>query len=58
MEMSVRLWAYATWKCNGQACPMDCDRCAKREEQYCEECTHDDDGVRCEECEVFKEDEE
>ena len=27
--MSVSLWAYEAWKCEGEFCPQDCSRCYK-----------------------------
>ena len=27
--MSVKLWAYEAWKCEGEFCPQDCSRCYK-----------------------------
>ncbi|MBQ1296169.1 MAG: hypothetical protein IIY21_19135 [Clostridiales bacterium] len=27
--MSVRLYAYEAWKCEGEFCPQDCSRCYK-----------------------------
>ena len=27
--MSVSLWAYEAWKCEGEFCPNDCDHCYK-----------------------------
>lgn len=27
--MSVRLYKYEEWKCEGEYCPGDCDRCYK-----------------------------
>lgn len=27
--MSVRLYKYEEWKCEGEYCPNDCDRCYK-----------------------------
>lgn len=27
--MSVKLYAYEAWKCEGEFCPQDCSRCYK-----------------------------
>ena len=27
--MSVKLYAYEAWKCEGEICPQDCSRCYK-----------------------------
>ena len=27
--MAVSKWAYEAWKCDGEYCPQDCDRCYK-----------------------------